>query len=134
LRGCIGSLTAVESISADVQHNAQNAAFHDPRFGPLTSSELDQVDIEVSILTRPARLAYTDGQDLLTKLRPGIDGVIIRKGSASATFLPQVWQQLPDKTDFLAHLCQKAGLSSNAWRSGKLEVKTYQVQYFEETP
>ena len=133
LRGCIGSLTAVESISTDVQHNAQNAAFHDPRFGPLTSSELDQVDIEVSILTPPVRLAYTDGQDLLTKLRPGIDGVIIRKGAASATFLPQVWQQLPDKTDFLAHLCQKAGLSSSAWRSGKLEVKTYQVQYFEET-
>ena len=132
LRGCIGSLTAAESIKEDVRHNAQNAAFRDPRFGPLTRSELDQVEIEVSILTPPVPLSYTDGQDLLTKLRPGIDGVIIRRGAASATFLPQVWEQLPDKTDFLAHLCQKAGLSSNAWQSGKLEVKTYQVQYFEE--
>lgn len=133
LRGCIGSLTAAESIKEDVRNNAQNAAFRDPRFGPLTQSELDQVEIEVSILTPPTRLEYADGPDLLTRLRPGIDGVIIRKGAASATFLPQVWEQLSNKTDFLAHLCQKAGLSRNAWQSGKLEVKTYQVQYFEES-
>ena len=133
LRGCIGSLTAAEPIKEDVRHNAQNAAFHDPRFGPLTQGELGQVEIEVSILSPPTRLDYIDGQDLLTQLRPGIDGVIIRKGAASATFLPQVWEQLPGRTDFLAHLCQKAGLSSNAWQSGKLEVKTYQVQYFEES-
>jgi AmmeMemoRadiSam system protein A len=132
LRGCIGNLNATEPLSEGVRRNAINAAFHDPRFPPLTDKELDKVDIEVSILTEPRPLAYSDGEDLLTKLRVDIDGVIIRKGHASATFLPQVWEQLPDPEEFLTHLCMKAGLSSDAWRNNKLEVLTYQVQYFEE--
>ena len=115
-----------------MRRNAINAAFHDPRFPPLSERELEKVDIEVSILTEPQPLEYADGEDLLTKLRVNVDGVIIRKGHASATFLPQVWEQLPDPEDFLEHLCMKAGLSSNAWRNTKLDVLTYQVQYFEE--
>jgi len=132
LRGCIGSLSAVESVVDGVRRNAVNAAFGDPRFNRLQPAELDKTDIEVSILTEPQRLAYTDGADLIAKLRPGVDGLIIRKGMASATFLPQVWEQLPDPEAFLSHLCRKAGLSANAWQNGELEVQTYQVQYFHE--
>ena len=108
------------------------AAFHDPRFSPLSDQELEQVTIEVSVLSEPEPLTFQDGEDLLTKLRANVDGVIIRKGRASATFLPQVWEQLPRPEDFLSHLCAKAGLSSDAWKLSGLDVMTYQVQYFEE--
>jgi len=132
LRGCIGCLEARESVIEGVEHNAVNAAFHDPRFKPVGKNELDEIEIEVSILSEPALLEYSDSQDLLAKLRPGIDGVVLRKGYHTATFLPQVWEQLPEKEEFLSHLCQKAGLSANAWQTTSLEVLTYQVQYFEE--
>lgn len=132
LRGCIGSLTGTESIVDNVRANAINAAFHDPRFHALTVEELDRVVIEVSVLSEPKLLDYTDAEDLTAKLRPDIDGVTIRKGAASATFLPQVWQQLPKVDAFLSHLCMKAGLAAEAWRRGRLDVETYQVQYFEE--
>jgi AmmeMemoRadiSam system protein A len=132
LRGCIGNLTSDESMISGVRRNAVNAAIHDPRFLPLSPSELDSVSIEVSILSEPRPMDYRDAADLLKKLQPHIDGVIIRKGVASATFLPQVWEQLPQPQDFLTHLCQKAGLAADAWQHSKLEVSTYQVQYFEE--
>ena len=132
LRGCIGSLEPDEAIWEGVKENTLNAAFHDPRFPPVTSRELDDIDIEVSILTRPRVLEYTDGKDLAAKLRCGTDGVIIRKGYARATFLPQVWDQLPRPEDFLGHLCRKAGLDADAWQATDLEVMTYQVQYFHE--
>ncbi len=132
LRGCIGSLEARESVLEGVKHNALNAAFHDPRFRPVDRSEVGALEIEVSILTEPEPLEYRDHKDLLKKLRPGLDGVIIRSGYAGATFLPQVWEQLPDEEDFLAHLCAKAGLPADAWKTKKLEVSTYQVQCFEE--
>ena len=132
LRGCIGNLTSNESLVSGVRRNAINAAFHDPRFQPLSASELDRVAIEISVLSNPRPLAYRDAADLLKKLRPDIDGVIIRKDLASATFLPQVWEQLPDPQDFLKHLCMKAGLAADAWQHAQLEVSTYQVQYFEE--
>jgi AmmeMemoRadiSam system protein B/AmmeMemoRadiSam system protein A len=132
LRGCIGSLSASDPLAEGVRRNAINAAFHDPRFSPLTEKELGQVEIEVSVLTEPQPLPFSDPANLLRKLRPDIDGVIIRQGYASATFLPQVWEQLPQKEDFLGHLCLKAGLPRDAWKRGKLEVSTYQVQYFEE--
>ena len=132
LRGCIGSLTASTSIADGVRENALNAAFHDPRFPPLKKKELDGVHIEVSVLTKPVPLEYTDADDLLAKLKPGVDGVIIRKGYASATFLPQVWEQLPQPEPFLSHLCAKAGLPSGQWRQGELTVLVYRVQYFEE--
>ena len=132
LRGCIGSLQARQPIKDDVQHNAQHAAFNDPRFAPLQAAELAEIDIEVSILTPPQPLPYRDGEDLIRKLRPGVDGVIIRKGAASATFLPQVWEQLPRPEDFLGHLCLKARLPTAAWRTADLQVMIYQVQHFGE--
>lgn len=132
LRGCIGFLEARESVVDAVRHNAINAAFSDPRFPPLNDLEVADLDIEVSILTEPEILEYDDAFDLLKKLRSGIDGVIIRSGLHSATFLPQVWEQLPAKEEFLSHLCLKAGLPANAWEKGRLEVLTYQVEYFEE--
>jgi AmmeMemoRadiSam system protein A len=132
LRGCIGNLTSDTPLVSGVRRNAINAAFHDPRFAPLSTAELDQVQIEISILSEPQPLKYRDGDDLINKLRPHIDGVIIRKDPASATFLPQVWEQLPRPQDFLAHLCMKAGLAGDSWQNPELEVSTYQVQYFEE--
>ena len=132
LRGCMGCLTATETVLEGVQRNAINAAFNDPRFPALTPDELARADIEVSILTEPHVLEYSDGDDLAAKLRPHIDGVILQKGYSRATFLPQVWEQLPKTEDFLAHLCRKAGLPGEAWQSGELEVSTYQVQYFHE--
>jgi AmmeMemoRadiSam system protein A len=132
LRGCIGSLTSSEPLAENIRHNAINAAFRDPRFPPLTPEELAQVVIEVSVLTPPEPLSYSGADDLLSRLRPGIDGVIIRKNNASATFLPQVWKQLPRRQDFLSHLCLKAGLAAQAWREEDLQVEIYQVQYFEE--
>jgi AmmeMemoRadiSam system protein A len=132
LRGCIGNLSSSDPLAEGVRRNAVNAAFHDPRFAPLTEGELDQVVIEVSVLTEPRPLEFSDPQDLLRKLRPNVDGVILRQGYASATFLPQVWEQLPKKEDFLGHLCLKAGLPRDAWKRSPLEVSTYQVQHFEE--
>jgi AmmeMemoRadiSam system protein A len=132
LRGCIGTLTGREPLVEGVRTHALNAAFHDPRFRPLTAAELERVAIEVSVLTEPRPLAYGGADDLIAKLRPQVDGVTIRQGYASATFLPQVWDQLPNPETFLSQLCLKAGLSADAWRQGRLEVETYQVQYFEE--
>ena len=132
LRGCIGHIIPQESLLEGIRTNAINAAFKDPRFGPLTKDEWKKVKIEISILTSPKSLSYSDARDLLEKLHPGIDGVIIKKGFYQATFLPQVWEQLPKKEGFLNHLCLKAGLDGNAWRKGNLEVSTYQVQAFEE--
>ncbi|MBU4208786.1 MAG: AmmeMemoRadiSam system protein B [Proteobacteria bacterium] len=132
LRGCIGNITASESLKEGVKRNTISAAFHDPRFSPLRDEELEHVDIEVSILTQPETLKYRNGDDLIAKLRVNVDGVIIRKGFASATFLPQVWKQLPQPKEFLGHLCMKASMSADAWQKDKLEVMTYQVQYFDE--
>ena len=132
LRGCIGCLVATDSIVEGVKHNALHAAFGDSRFRPVEKQELAAIEIEVSILTEPRPLVYANAEDLLRALQIGIDGVIIRKGTQSATFLPQVWEQLPDPQDFLSHLCRKACLSADAWQSGDLEVFTYRVQYFAE--
>ena len=132
LRGCIGHIIPQEALLEGIRVNAINAAFRDPRFRPITKDEWKKVKIEISILTDPKPLSYSDAKDLIKKLRPGIDGVIIKKGFYQATFLPQVWEQLPKKEGFLNHLCLKAGLDGDAWRKGDLEVSTYQVQAFEE--
>jgi AmmeMemoRadiSam system protein A len=132
LRGCIGNLEASESIAEGIKRNAVNAAFHDPRFPQLDAKELDKIHIEVSILTDPQPLEYRGSKDLIAKLRPHVDGVILRQGSAVATFLPQVWEQLPRPETFLSNLCRKAGLPGDTWQKGQLEIMTYQVQYFEE--
>ena len=134
LRGCIGHIIPQESLIRGIEINAINAAFQDPRFRPLTREEWEEVRIEISILTDPKRLVYSDSNDLLKRLRPGIDGVIIKKGLHQSTFLPQVWEQLPEKEEFLTHLCLKAGLEADAWREGDLEVLIYQAQAFEESP
>lgn len=132
LRGCIGNLVGRHTIWESVWQNAANAAFGDPRFPEVTQDELDDIEIEVSILSTLQRLDFTDSGDLLGKLRPHIDGVTISKGMASATFLPQVWEQLPKKKAFLEHLCLKAGLQADAWKRPGLDVSTYQAQYFDE--
>jgi len=132
LRGCIGHIIPHESLIEGIRINAINAAFRDPRFRPVSREEWKKVKIEISILTDPKPLSYSDGEALLRKLRPDVDGLIIKKGFHQATFLPQVWEQLSRKEEFLSHLCLKAGLDGDAWRKGDLEVSTYQVQAFEE--
>ncbi len=132
LRGCIGNLEGRDSLVAGIERNAVNAAFHDPRFPPLKAVELDRVDIEVSILTEPRPLEYRDSHELISKLRVHVDGVILQKGPFGATFLPQVWEQLPKPESFLSHLCMKAGLPADTWKTEHLDISTYQVQYFEE--
>ncbi len=135
LRGCIGSLAAHRPLALDVQHHAVNAAFDDPRFPPLTDLEFQPLRIEISVLSEAQPLHYTDPDDLLQRLRPGVDGVILERGWNRGTFLPQVWEQLPEPQLFLSHLCQKAGLPANAWRWPDIQVSVYQVEKFmEEKP
>jgi AmmeMemoRadiSam system protein A len=133
LRGCIGHLEAIQPLYKDVIENAVSAAFDDPRFPPLGEEELDRVEIELSILGKPVDLDYKDAHDLVKKLSPGKDGVILRKGAYGATFLPQVWDQIKTPEDFLSHLCAKAGLDLGEWRKGKLEIQTYSVEAFSES-
>jgi len=132
LRGCIGNISDSDSVKDGVRKNAANSAFHDPRFPALSKDELKKIKIEISILSEPKPLKYKDGADLTKKLKVNVDGVILRKGMAGATFLPQVWKQLPKPEEFLAHLCMKAGLPADAWQNRDLEILTYHVQYFEE--
>jgi len=132
LRGCIGSIEPSQPLVLDVRDNALGAAFRDPRFPPLGEEELERVHIEVSVLTPPQPLPYTDAQDLMAKLRPHVDVVIIQRGWRRATFLPQVWEKIPDVRNFLAQLCLKAGLPPDAYRREALEVFTYQIEKFEE--
>lgn len=132
LRGCIGNLQPVGAIWQGICDNALNAALHDPRFSPLSPEEVARVDLHISILSPPQPLVFASGEELLSKLRPGVDGVILREGRRSATFLPQVWEQLPDAEQFLNHLCRKAGLPEGCWRKGTLEVFVYEVQSFHE--
>lgn len=132
LRGCIGSIFPQEPLCEAVVSRARSAAMEDPRFSPVEAGELDQIEIEISVLTVPQRLDFSSPEDLLKKLRPRVDGVVLRVGSREATFLPQVWEQLPDKEEFLAHLATKARLPSDAWRSPEAMVLTYQVEAFKE--
>lgn len=130
LRGCIGTLEPIRALIDAVAENAVNAAFCDPRFPPLRAEELDAVRLEISLLTVPEPLAFDGPQELISKLRPGVHGVILSKGGCRATFLPQVWEQLPDPSDFLAHLCQKAGLGRDCWQTSNIDVKVYEARYY----
>lgn len=133
LRGCIGSLLGLEPLTAGVQRHAVNAALRDKRFPLLTVDELAEIIIEISVLTPPQNLEYADSIDLISRLRPGIDGLILKvPRGAGATFLPQVWEQLPEPETFLCHLCLKAGLSADSWQHGDLSVQTYQAYHFDE--
>ncbi|MFH1291891.1 MAG: AmmeMemoRadiSam system protein A [bacterium] len=127
LRGCMGHIRPIQELYLDIIDNAVKAGFEDPRFSPLTKDEFDNVDIEISILTEPQKLDFIDSQDLIDKLRAGIDGVIISKGNYGATYLPQVWEDLSSKKEFLSSLCLKAGLGADDWKNSKLEVKVYQI-------
>jgi hypothetical protein len=117
LRGCIGSLIAHRTLLDDLIHNAKSAAFGDPRFPPLSKEEFSLVGIEISLLSTPVEVHYTDKNDLKTKIQKGLDGVILKSGYHQATFLPQVWDSLSEFDDFFGALCQKAGLSSNCLES-----------------
>ncbi len=132
LRGCIGTLEAYQPLYVDVQKRAVQAASQDPRFSPLTPAELAHVKIEVSRLSKPEPLEYDTPEDLLTLLKPGEDGVIISEGHRRATFLPQVWDELPDARMFLSQLCRKMGCSATFWEHKKLDVAIYHVEEFSE--
>ncbi|HVM47670.1 MAG TPA: AmmeMemoRadiSam system protein B [Candidatus Acidoferrum sp.] len=132
LRGCIGHLTAMEPLYQAVIDNARNAAVRDPRFPPVQPDEVAQLKIEISVLTEPQPLAFSSPEDLLQKLHPNEDGVLLHIGPRTATFLPQVWAQLPDKVEFLNHLAQKAGCEPSDWRGKDTQVSIYHVECFEE--
>ena len=118
LRGCIGTLQAHRSLLDDVQANALAAAFSDPRFAPLQAAEFSITRVEVSLLSPSEALVFETEQQALAQLRPEIDGVIFEYGYYRSTFLPQVWEQLPDPETFLAQLKRKAGLAPNFWAAG----------------
>ncbi len=133
LRGCIGNLEPQGRVVESVRRNAISAAFHDHRFSPLTPEEFTKIQIDISILTEAKAITYRDGDDLVSRLRPGVDGVILQQGRSRATFLPQVWEQVADDPCvFLNHLCLKAGLPEYAWRDDHPDVFVYRVTCFEE--
>lgn len=132
LRGCIGSLEPYQSLAEDVREHAVAAALQDPRFPPVREEELNGIQIEISRLTRPIPLEYKDARDLLSRLCPNVDGVVLRDGFHRATFLPQVWEKISDPAEFLSNLCYKMGADPNLWRSKHLEVLTYRVEEFHE--
>ncbi|HPQ23333.1 MAG TPA: AmmeMemoRadiSam system protein A [Gammaproteobacteria bacterium] len=131
LRGCIGHLEAVQPLVVDVSENAFAAAFQDPRFNPLTAQEWPSVDIHLSLLTRPEPMHFQDEADLVRQIQPGVDGLILQDGPNRGTFLPSVWESLPQAADFLSHLKLKAGLPANHW-SGRVEVYRYRTESFGE--
>jgi len=122
LRGCIGTLEAHRPLLIDVKANAHAAAFRDPRFSPLKAHELDSTEIEISLLSAMQPLMFSGEQEALAQLQPGIDGIVFEFGRYRSTFLPQVWEQLPDVDVFMAHLKHKAGLQPSFWDE---EVKLY---------
>ncbi|MBN1982119.1 MAG: AmmeMemoRadiSam system protein B [Chitinivibrionales bacterium] len=128
LRGCIGYIEGIKPLAEAIIDNAKNAALSDPRFDPVDVSELAAITVEVSILTKPESFTYSSTDDLLRSIRPNIDGIILKKGFRQSTFLPQVWEQLPDKVQFLEHLALKAGLDRNDWKHA--EYKKYQAIHF----
>lgn len=132
LRGCIGALEPYQPLALDVQEHAVAAALDDPRFPPVAPKELDKIKIEISRLTLPKKLAYSGADDLLAKLHPKVDGVTLRDGLRRATFLPQVWEKIPDKAEFLDNLCAKMGAAADTWRRKALDVEVYQVEEFHE--
>lgn len=132
LRGCIGTLEAHQSLVEDVREHAVQAALEDYRFPPVTSDEIPQLHIEISRLTAPVPLKYDRPEELPHKLQPEVDGVILKDGLRRATFLPQVWRQLPDADEFLSHLCMKMGSPADLWKRKVLQVSIYHVEEFEE--
>jgi AmmeMemoRadiSam system protein A len=131
LRGCIGHLQAVQPLVVDVAENAYAAAFRDTRFFPLSRAEWPDVTVHISILSEPRPMSFTDEADLVRQLTPGEDGLILSDGRNRGTFLPSVWESLPEPQDFLSHLKLKAGLAANHW-SDTLQVARYRTESFGE--
>lgn len=132
LRGCIGTLAAHRTLLIDVKSNAVAAALNDPRFLPLTLTELARTDIEVSLLSPMQAMSFDSETDALARLRPGVDGVVFEFGRYRSTFLPQVWEQLPTAREFMAHLKSKAGVPSDFWDS-QVRLQRYSVRKWKET-
>jgi AmmeMemoRadiSam system protein A len=130
LRGCIGTLEAYRPLVTDVAANAWAAGFRDPRFAPLTEAELALCTLSISVLSPSEPLAVTSEADLLTKLRPGIDGLILQDGRHRATFLPAVWESLPEPNVFVRQLKLKAGLNAHHW-SDSIQVERYTTESFD---
>lgn len=129
LRGCIGTIDPHRPLGEDVAHNAVAAAYRDPRFPPVSSVEREQLEIEVSVLSPREYIAVEDERDALAKLRPGVDGVYLEYGYARSTFLPQVWESLPDPMEFLGELRRKAGLPARFWHPS-MKISRYTVEKF----
>lgn len=132
LRGCIGGLQARSALAEDVRQHAIAAALKDYRFEPVRADEVDEIQIEVSVLNTPEPLAVSPPDELPGRLRRFVDGVILISGPYRATFLPQVWEKIPDPEQFLDTLCNKAGVPASTWRRGQAEIFTYQVESFHE--
>lgn len=131
LRGCIGSLEAWRPLYKDIIANARSAALEDSRFPPLKAAELPQIKVEVSILSKPKEVRYIDAEDLKKKIRPGIDGVILKYWFHRATYLPQVWEDLPAFETFFGSLCEKADLDISCLKDHPT-IKVYQVTKYKE--
>ncbi len=129
LRGCIGSLEAQRPLAEDVIQNAFAAAFQDPRFPPVTEKEVDELEIHISVLSPLEEIEFESEQDLLSQIRPGIDGLLLEEGRHRGTFLPAVWESLPDPLDFLRHLKLKAGLPPDYW-SDTIRAYRYTADVF----
>jgi AmmeMemoRadiSam system protein A len=127
LRGCIGTLEPRQPLYKDIIENAKNAALNDPRFAPVSESELKDINIEVSVLSLPKKIKYKSPEELLKKINKKM-GLILEKGYYSATFLPQVWEDLPDKVQFLEYLSMKAGLNRNAWKTADISFYTVKIE------
>ena len=134
LRGCIGALNARSPLAEDVQQHAVDAALYDPRFIPVQADEIEAITIEVSVLSEPEPIPATDPMEIPKLLRPGVDGVVVRCGGRRATFLPQVWKKVSTPEQFLAMLCQKAGLPNEAWKQDNVQILVYHVESFHEKP
>jgi AmmeMemoRadiSam system protein A len=132
LRGCIGTLQAHRALGEDVRQNAVAAAFRDPRFKPLTATEFDGVEVEVSLLSALESVRFTDERDALQQLRVGVDGVIFQYGHHKSTFLPQVWRDYEEPAEFIAHLKYKAGLPPDFW-DAEVKLSRYTVTKWRES-
>ncbi|MGD8925745.1 MAG: AmmeMemoRadiSam system protein A [Thioalkalispiraceae bacterium] len=129
LRGCIGTLTAHSPLVIDIADNSFAAAFKDPRFPPLSKAEFESLEYHISILSEPEPMKVQSEEDLLTQLRPDIDGLVLHEGNRRSTFLPSVWESLPEPRSFLEHLKQKAGLPADYW-SDTIHFERYTVEEF----
>ncbi len=130
LRGCIGYIEGIKPLYEAVIDNAKNAALSDPRFPQVSAKELPDIVVEVSVLTKPEPIDYANPEDLLGKICAGSDGIILKKGYNQSTFLPQVWEQLPDKVSFLQHLSVKGGMPADGWKTAN--VSRYRAIHFQE--